>query len=167
MATNDLIEMNSNESGNNTFQTLPPWARPNQAQRRPIVQRGRQVRLPPLAWALAGVSEPGDQQPTEDQTMPRLGAAKVPLERVEALGYCAWEAGETPHVSRSGVFWEVSCIQHTQERCSVQAFFGEMPAAEVCSPVTFEPRGSAKRHRLAVCEPDAEAYAFLLFHHQD
>ena len=43
-----------------------------------------------------------------------------------------------PHVSRSWAFWDVGCIQHTQERSYFQDFFGDAHAAEVCSPITFE-----------------------------
>ncbi len=52
-----------------------------------------------------------------------------------------WRGGNadgTPHVSRSSVFWDVGCIQNKQERFFFQAFLGDPPAAEVCSPVTFE-----------------------------
>jgi hypothetical protein len=41
--------------------------------------------LEPLECSFAGIADQGDQQPTKNQKMPRLGAAKVPLERIEYL----------------------------------------------------------------------------------
>jgi hypothetical protein len=93
-----------------------PWARPDQAPRRSRLQRGWQVRLEPLECPCAGVADQGDQPPTEAQNMPRLGAAKVPLERVAYVVYGAWEARATPPVSPACVLWDVGCSQKTQER---------------------------------------------------
>ena len=63
-----------------------------------------------------------------------LRTAKVPLAWVEPLLYLAWDAGATPQVSRPCAFWDVGCMQYTEERSYFQAFFGATPAAEVCSP---------------------------------
>jgi hypothetical protein len=52
----------------------------------------------------------------------RLDTTKVSLERVEHLVYLAGDACGTPHVLRSSVFWDVGCIQNTQERFFFQAF---------------------------------------------
>lgn len=65
-----------------------------------------------------------------------LRTAKVPLAWVEPLIYLAWDAGATPQVSRSCVFWDVGCMQYTEERSYFQAFFGGTLAAEVCLHIT-------------------------------
>ncbi len=53
-------------------------------------------------------------------------------------------------MSRSCVFWDVGYIQNTQERLFFQVFLGDTPAAEVCSPVTFEKdRGVYTSYKIA------------------
>ena len=93
-----------------------PLSRPDHAQGGPVCERRGQVRGEPLERAFAWVADQGHQQPTADQKVLRLGTAKVPLERVEHLGYLAWDACATPHGSRSCVSWDVGYIQNTQER---------------------------------------------------
>ena len=78
--------------------------------------------MEPLERAFAWIADHGYQQLIEDQKVLRLDAAKVPLERVEHLVYFARNACGTPHVLRSSVFWDVGCIQNTQERFFFQAF---------------------------------------------
>ena len=92
-----------------------PLSRTEHPHSRPVFERGWQVRCEPFERPLARVTDEGNEQPTEDQKVLRLGAVKVPLERVECLVYFAWDACATPHVSRSCVFWDVGCIQNTQE----------------------------------------------------
>ena len=93
-----------------------PWSRTDHLHGRPICERRRQVWLEPLACPLTWIAGQGDEQPTEDHKVLRLGTAKVPLARGEHLIYFAWDACATPHVSRSCVLWDVGCIQNTQER---------------------------------------------------
>ena len=99
-----------------------PWSRPDHPHSRPICERGRQGRFAPRERAFPGIAAQGHQQPTEDQKVLRLGATTVSLERGEHVGYLAREACGTPQVLRSAVFWDVGCIQNTQERFFFQAF---------------------------------------------
>ncbi len=115
-----------------------PWSRPDHPHSRPICARGRQGRCAPRERACPGIAAHGHQQPTADQKGLRLGATTVSLERGEHVGYLAREACGTPQVLRSAVLWDVGCLQNTQERFFFQAFCGEAPVSEVCSPVTFE-----------------------------
>src|SRR5262245_10814958 len=114
-----------------------PLARTDHTQGRPIFERGRQVGLESLEGALARIADQRHEQPAAHEEMLRLGAVNVSLERVEHLVYVAWDACATPHVSHSCGFWDVGCIQDTQERSYFQAFLGDTPTTEVCSPVTF------------------------------
>ena len=98
----------------------------------PVCKLGRPRRPQPFVCALAWSADQRDYQPAEHQKVPRLGAAKVPLERVKHLVYLAGDACAIPHVSRSCVGWDVGCIQHTQERVFFQAF----------SRVTSRPKSS-------------------------
>ena len=111
-----------------------PLSRPNHPHSRPIAERRRQVRYEPLESPFAWIANQGDQQPTEDQKMLRLGAAKVPLERVEHLIYFAGDACATPHMSRSCVFWDVGCIQNTQERFFFRHFSVTHPSLQSARP---------------------------------
>ena len=105
-----------------------PLARPDHAHGSPVFKRGRQVRREPLERAFAWIADQGDQQPAEDQKVLGLGTAEMPLERVEYLIYLARDACATPQVSRSCAFWDVGCIQNTQERSYFQVFSGDTPA---------------------------------------
>ena len=91
-----------------------------------------------LESALARIADQCHDKPAEHEEMLGLGTANVSLERVEHWVYFAWDTCATPHVSRSCGFWDVGCIQDTQERSYFQAFWGDTPTAAVCSPVTFE-----------------------------
>jgi hypothetical protein len=95
----------------------------------------------PLQGPFAWITNDRYEQPAKDQKVLRLGTTKVPLERVEHLLYLAWDACATPQVSRSWAFWDVGCIQNTQERSYFQGFFRDAHTAEVSSPVTFEQIG--------------------------
>ena len=99
-----------------------PLARTKHPQGRPLVECGWQIRREPFERAFARIANQRHQQPTKDQNVLCLGAAKMPRERVEHLIYFAWDACATPHVSRSCAFWHVGCIQNTQERFFFQAF---------------------------------------------
>src|SRR5713101_289486 len=115
-----------------------PLVRTEHPQGCPIVEGGRQIRREPLERAFARIANQCHQQPTKDQKVLCLGAAKMPLERVEHLIYFAWDACATPHVSRSCAFWDVGYIQNTQERFVFQGFLRGTPPSGGCSPVTSE-----------------------------
>jgi hypothetical protein len=99
-----------------------PLTRTHHPHGRPSVERGWHLRLASLAWALARIAPQRHQQPTEDQNVRCLGTVHMPLKWVAHLRYSAWDACATPQVSRSWALWDVSCIQHTQERVFFQIF---------------------------------------------
>src|SRR5207247_4535497 len=139
-----------------------PWARPKHPQRRPIFQRGRQVRVEALERPFARIANQCHDQPTADQQVSCLDTAKMLLERVQRLIYFAWDACGTPHVSRSCAFWDVGYIQNTQERFVFQGFLRDAPPAAGCSPVTSETVGMDGRGVPYEPERGAQGRAALL-----
>jgi hypothetical protein len=78
-----------------------------------------------------------------------LGATKMLRERLAPLIYLAWDAGGTPHVSRSCLLWDVGDIQHTQEHFFFQGFSCDAPPSQGCAPVTSEYEAIARIARPA------------------